>query len=83
MSLGLLAWDARRIPGTYRSIISIRQVHVHADRRKVWNRAFNTLSIKDYEPVLERRALQLIERLEAYAQNHEAIDLKDWMSFFS
>lgn len=36
----------------------------HAARRKIWNRAFSSGALRQYEPLLRKRALQLCEELE-------------------
>ncbi|KAH8118549.1 cytochrome P450 [Phellopilus nigrolimitatus] len=81
-------WDARRSPQGPRSLIAIRDVHEHARRRKPWNRAFNTTSVKGYEPIVVKRALQLVEELEKRSQtkgsyNVSSVDLAEWMGYFT
>lgn len=66
----------------------MRNVHDHATRRKRWNRAFSTVSVKEYEPIVIKRALQLVDELQRRstkeqpnAQNY--VDLAQWLSFFT
>ncbi|EJD01468.1 cytochrome P450 [Fomitiporia mediterranea MF3/22] len=81
-------WDARRNPNGVCTLIAIRDPQEHARRRKPWNRAFNTTSVKGYEQILIRRALQLVGELEKRAQVKggllkSAVDLAEWMKFFT
>ncbi|KAI0688711.1 cytochrome P450 [Cytidiella melzeri] len=52
----------------------------HARRRRPWNRAFNTNALRDYQPIITRRATQLVEALRIQAGN---VDLAQWISFFA
>ena len=81
-------WDARRNPYGVRSLIAIRDVQEHARRRKAWNRAFSTTSLKGYEPIVIRRALQLADMLEKRAgakagPQKDPVDLVEWMRIFT
>ncbi len=65
----------------------MRSIAEHLERRKVWNKAFNSTSIKEYEPILKARVLQLVTELEnrcitATAQGVE-LDLSQWLSYFT
>lgn len=67
----------------------MRTIHEHIRRRKRWNRAFSTISVKEYEPVVIKRALQLADELQRrsskddYTQTESSLDLARWLSFFS
>lgn len=82
-------WDGRIDPRTdTRSLITMRSVHEHAVRRKRWNRAFNTASVKGYEPIVKKRALQLVEELDKRSsldggKTRDSIDLSQWLTFFT
>lgn len=82
-------WDGRIDPRTdTRSLITMRSVHEHAIRRKRWNRAFNTASVKGYEPIVKKRALQLVEELDKRSlsdggKTQNSIDLSQWLTFFT
>ncbi|KAL6304641.1 cytochrome P450 [Sparassis latifolia] len=58
---------------------------VHAEARKTWNRAFTTAAVKGYEPVIIKRAAQLIDELrQRYAQSEDEqieVDLARWLSY--
>lgn len=75
-------WDGRRKPGTTPSLISTRSTREHAMRRKPWTRAFSPSSVKEYEPFVQRRALQLAGELEKRSVLG-SIDLTDWFNFFA
>ena len=89
-------WIARSpSEGKSRSLIALRSWHEHARRRKPWSRAFNTNSIKGYEPIVQKRALQLVSCLEKRAATKQefasatitadggAINLAQWLSYFT
>ena len=76
------------------SLIALRRVHEHARRRKPWSRAFNTNAIKGYEPIVHKRALQLVSILErksasraqfdgATITEDQALNLAGWLSYFT
>ncbi|KAH8113754.1 high nitrogen upregulated cytochrome P450 monooxygenase 2, partial [Phellopilus nigrolimitatus] len=73
-------WSVRSRPGTTPSLIAIRTAHEHVRRRKPWNRAFNTAGVKGYEPLVVRRALQLVGELE---KRKTGVDLAAWFIFFA
>ncbi|KAH8108260.1 high nitrogen upregulated cytochrome P450 monooxygenase 2 [Phellopilus nigrolimitatus] len=73
-------WSGRIRPGTTPPLIAIRTAHEHARSRKPWNRAFNTAGIKGYEPIIMRRALQLVGELE---KRKPEVDLASWFIFFA
>ncbi|KAL5534887.1 hypothetical protein ACEPAF_2977 [Sanghuangporus sanghuang] len=77
-------WKART-PTSVPPLIAIRSTQEHARRRSRWNRAFNSASVKGYEPVLQKRALQLINELEkrTVSSGSPSVNLAEWISFFS
>lgn len=83
-------WDARVNPKLkVRPLIATRSLQDHARRRKRWNRGFSTASVKGYEPIITRRALQLVLELEKRCSNidggdgRQPLDLAQWFSFFT
>lgn len=82
-------WDARVNQNMkVRPLIATRSLHDHARRRKRWNRGFSTVSVKDYEPIITRRALQLVQELERRSgvdsgRGRQSLDLAQWFSFFT
>jgi len=77
----LLVWEARRPPFEPIAVISIREPHRHSQRRRAWNKAFTSMSLKDYEPMLISRVQQLIECLESHTNSK--MDLTYWLSCFT
>ncbi|KAI0727049.1 hypothetical protein C8Q72DRAFT_925512 [Fomitopsis betulina] len=68
-------WDGRRISGkcgqgiAKGNLIGARNMQIHADARKVWNRAFTTTSVKKYEPIVIRGIAQLVDELKAHCRS--------------
>ena len=73
-------WRARAMHPPVYSLITQRDPVEHARRRKPWNRAFNSTALKEYEPIVTRRASQL---LEGVASKKGVLDLAQWISFFT
>lgn len=60
-------------------MIAQRDPVEHLRRRKPWNRAFNTASLKAYEPALASRVKQMVGIL----RNQIGVtDLAQWINFF-
>ena len=68
-------------------MVSIPDVNEHRERRKLWNPGFTTSALRDYQPVLSNRVLQLAEHLNKRAgkgsNKGEPLDLAEWMGFFT
>ena len=81
----LTVWSGRIPKGETPSLIAIRSLHEHSRRRKRWNRAFNSAAVKDYETVVQRRALQLVDELEKQSMKYDisSVNLAEWLSYFS
>ena len=80
-----IVWDGRFQKGETPSLIAMRFVHEHAKRRKRWNRAFNSAAVKGYEPIVHKRALQLVDELEKRStkNGHDSMCLSEWLSYFT
>ena len=52
----------------------------HTQRRRPWNRAFSTNALKEYQPIIARRAVQLLDALQSEGRT---VDLAQWISFFT
>lgn len=84
----VLVWDGRR-DHTHEpyALIGIRDLPTHIRRRKVWNSALNTASVKAYEPILRTRLDQLVDIFESGAEraqgNGAKHNLTDLLSFFA
>ncbi|KII89837.1 hypothetical protein PLICRDRAFT_52981 [Plicaturopsis crispa FD-325 SS-3] len=73
-------WDGRIPAQTTRSLIALNNAKEHARRRQFWNRAFNSSALKDYEPVITRRSIELAEQLE---KQKGPLDLSRWLCYFT
>lgn len=93
---GCVVWDGRRISGkrgqgsagiAKGNLIGARDMQIHADARKVWNRAFTAASVKKYEPIVIRRIAELVDELRARcgSQGSRAanVDIASWVNHFS
>ncbi|KAF8861671.1 cytochrome P450 monooxygenase-like protein [Acephala macrosclerotiorum] len=54
---------------------------IHAKRRKVWDRAFNSKALRDYESRVTGHADQLVKQLQA--RSGEPVDASLWMNFYA
>lgn len=81
LSTPFLDWPGRALHPAFSPLIIIQSHDEHSRRRKPWNRAFSTSSLKGYEPVIEKRARQLVEHLSEHKD--EVVDLAQWISFFT
>ena len=65
-------------------LVAIQDTETHLHRRKSWTRGTSPAAIKEYEPLISRRILQLLEKLES--QKGELILgtwINDWSYVFS
>ncbi|KAG7090416.1 hypothetical protein E1B28_009535 [Marasmius oreades] len=77
-------WEVRKLPNSDEiAHIGMRNTTKHLQRRKLWNRAFATSSIKEYEPIMRNRLLQLLGNLDNEADKGRSVDLAKWMSYFA
>ncbi|KAF1956545.1 cytochrome P450 [Byssothecium circinans] len=62
-----------------------RNKQEHRERRKLWDRGFNTKALKEYESRLNRHALGLMEKLGEQAElgGKEGVRISSWNSFYS
>ena len=44
-------------------LVGIRDIAEHAKRRRTWNRGFNPTAMRQYEPAVHERVLQLLEAI--------------------
>lgn len=77
-------WEARTPTGVP-ALIAIRSTKEHTRRRARWNRAFSSASVKGYEPILQKRALQFVSELEKRTLNKgvPSVNLSQWIGFFT
>lgn len=68
----------RGIPGSIFSLVSPTE---HGQRRRIWERAFTTASLAEYEPMIRQRLTKLIDRLSGF--KGEVIDLGQWLCYYT
>ncbi|OCB86788.1 cytochrome P450 [Sanghuangporus baumii] len=83
-----LVWIAHGIPGTIPSLPAARDVDVHDQRRKLWNHGFTTSALKELQPAVENRVLELVDELgkrtfPKSGGREISLDLALWMSNFA
>ncbi|KAL5514533.1 hypothetical protein ACEPAG_1849 [Sanghuangporus baumii] len=81
-------WTASARPGTTPSLVALRNVDLHNERRKLWNHGFTSASIKEFQPVVESRVLELVGEFSKPVSpspggEENSLDLALWMSNFS
>ncbi|GAW00984.1 cytochrome p450 [Lentinula edodes] len=55
----------------------------HAARRRLWNRAMSTEALQEYESIVASRAHELVDALDAQISTKGAVDMTQWLNFFS
>ncbi|KAI0772161.1 cytochrome P450 [Irpex lacteus] len=73
-------WNGRTFHNPQPGLIALRRSAAHAAQRKAWNRAFNTVALREYEPIIRSRVTQFVDAL---SKQNCAIDLAQWLSFFT
>ncbi|KZT11544.1 cytochrome P450 [Laetiporus sulphureus 93-53] len=83
-------WSGRRIAGRSGNakdprgnLIAARDKRVHAEARRVWNRAFTPAFIKAYEPIITRRLEELMDRLREATTQRKQVDVAQLLSWFA
>lgn len=51
----------------------------HSERRKVWNHALNANALVEYDEILVKSGLQLVDGI---ANSHGEVDLTAWFNYF-
>ncbi|KAJ6495411.1 high nitrogen upregulated cytochrome P450 monooxygenase 2 [Mycena sanguinolenta] len=72
-------YETGRHSSTRPSILSVIG-EAHAAKRRVWNRALTSSAIRDYEPLVAKRAHQLVSCLR---DSGGVVDLVHWFNLFS
>ncbi|KAJ3525055.1 hypothetical protein NM688_g8461 [Phlebia brevispora] len=75
------SWAGRNLHPKIPALIADRDPAEHARRRKPWNRAFNTSSLREFQPVIVKRVHELVECLGE--RQGQIIDLAEWVSWFT
>ncbi|KAF8640282.1 hypothetical protein AX16_010177 [Volvariella volvacea WC 439] len=73
-------WEGRMPPNQIQPMIAIRSKQEHARRRRPWARAFNSTTLRDYEPIINNRTLQLLKHL---SNQRGTVDLAGCISHWS
>jgi cytochrome P450 family 628 len=63
------------------SLHTTRDKKNHKERRRIWDRAFNTKALKEYEPRINRHTALLMQQLEDRAAKDLRFD--QWINFYS
>lgn len=71
------AWDNRHPVGESRPLVEERDPAEHQKRRRPWNRAFSSSSLKNYEPMVLDRCRELVAQLAM--RQGEVVDVVTWM----
>jgi cytochrome P450 len=74
-----LDYDARHDPRAPGNLLVLRG-QAHADRRRLWSRAFTNESLEEYDEPLLKRIQSLIDRL---AEAPPQVDLSPLISLFA
>ncbi|KAJ7633029.1 high nitrogen upregulated cytochrome P450 monooxygenase 2 [Roridomyces roridus] len=70
-------YESGRHPSTPPTIVSLVG-KAHTKKRRVWNRAM--ASLRDYDPLIQKRAVQLVTRL---GEQRTAVNLALWFELFT
>ncbi|KAL5511139.1 hypothetical protein ACEPAH_4354 [Sanghuangporus vaninii] len=81
-------WIIHNRPGTSANIVALRDVKQHHERRKLWNRGFTTASLKELQPAIENRVLELVGELGKrvsleFGEKGVPLDLAQWLANFT
>ncbi|KAL5529716.1 hypothetical protein ACEPAG_5701 [Sanghuangporus baumii] len=81
-------WNIHTRPGTSANILTARDVKLHHERRKLWNRGFTTASLKELQLTVENRVLELVGELGKrvsfeFGENGVPLDLALWLANFT
>ncbi|EGN94651.1 hypothetical protein SERLA73DRAFT_187691 [Serpula lacrymans var. lacrymans S7.3] len=74
-------WTNRNPKGSTNALIMQRDPVEHARRRRPWNRALSTASLKDYEESIVLRSRELLDALGK--RQGQVMDMSMWMTFFT
>ncbi|KAF7335410.1 hypothetical protein MVEN_02193800 [Mycena venus] len=72
-------YESGRHSSTPPSIVSVSG-EAHTAKRRVWNRALTSAAIRDYEPLIVKRASQLVSRLR---DQTGTVDIVCWFDLFA
>ncbi|KIK52994.1 hypothetical protein GYMLUDRAFT_179526, partial [Collybiopsis luxurians FD-317 M1] len=73
-------YEARTDPNAPGNLVTLSG-EKHAMRRRLWNRGMSNESLKEYEAIITKRALQLAAQLSK--PENTTADLSKWLGFFT
>lgn len=84
-------WDGRRFAQggnpDYDSVVDVRDLSIHSQLRKPWNKALGVGPLKDYEALLVLRVAELRDRLKEICSERRdrvgRVDMAQWITYFS
>ncbi|KAK7029615.1 hypothetical protein VNI00_014313 [Paramarasmius palmivorus] len=75
-------YDAIKRPEGISSILGLRSLKEHSQRRRLWDRGLNKAALKDYDMPLAARTTELVDNLVRKCDT-EVVDFAQWLSYFS
>ncbi|KAJ7311575.1 high nitrogen upregulated cytochrome P450 monooxygenase 2 [Mycena albidolilacea] len=76
-------YESGRHSATPPSIVCVSG-EAHTAKRRVWNRAMSSAALREYEPLIAKRASQLISRLRDQGSDGASdVDLVHWLDLFA
>lgn len=80
--------DSRCIKGSFysiaepqRNLLMMRDHKEHARKRRDWDRAFNVKSLNNYDPMVWKYTLQLMDQVRANV--NKPMNIAKWLQFFA
>jgi cytochrome P450 len=64
-----------------RSLLGIKDLAEYGPRRRLWNKAFSSASLKVFENNIIKRANELVDALESV--NSTVVDIGRWMEYLA
>ena len=80
-NLNTADWSNRDPGGHLPSLLTTIDPVQHKQRRRTWDRAFNTAAIRNYDEIIIRKTRELLDQFEKRAG--QQIDFSMWMRHFS
>ena len=72
-------WHARALHAPVVAVSAVNDHAEHARRRRTWTRGFSPAALREYEEIVNKRTIQLIETLSA----RKSVDLARIFGHFS
>ncbi|TCD66053.1 hypothetical protein EIP91_001861 [Steccherinum ochraceum] len=77
------AWDGHVRYSPIRPLIALRDSHPHSKARRPWTRAFSAVAMKEYEPTLAERVVQLVDLAMSSHGTGQTVDMARLFRLFS